>query len=175
MQIFLTGQKVGIAYTFPQLCFIAGAQVLGGIAGATLVWLTYLPHWKPTEDQQKKLAVFATIPAIRHFPSNLLSETIGTMILIVGVGAIYGKATLGHPATGFGPYLVGLLVWGIGLSLGGQTGYAINPARDLGPRIAHAILPIANKGSSDWHYAWVPCLGPLFGSLLAVTFWKQFL
>jgi len=105
-----------------------------------------LPHWKVTEGPEIKLSVFATTPAIRHYSSNLLSEIIGTVVLIIGVGAIYGKATLGHPATGLGPYLVGLLVWGIGLSLGGQTGYAINPARDLGPRIAHAILPIPNKG-----------------------------
>lgn len=161
-------------YSFVQVCQTVLVQILGAFMGAVIVWLAYLPHWKQTENPETKLAVFATTPAIRHYPSNLVSEIIGTVILIIGVGAIFGKATLGHPATGFGPYLVGLLVWGIGLSLGGQTGYAINPARDLGPRLAHAVLPIANKGASDWRYAWVPILGPLIGSLLAAGLWACF-
>lgn len=165
---------LNIAYTLPQLLETILVQIVGAITGAIVVWLAYLPHWKVTKSPELKLAVFATTPAIRHYPCNLLSEIIGTVVLIIGVGAIYGQATLGHPATGFGPYLVGLLVWGIGLSLGGQTGYAINPARDLGPRLAHAILPIANKGVSDWKYAWVPVIGPLIGSLLAACFWRCF-
>lgn len=162
---------LGLAYNFPQMLMIILVEIAGAFAGALIVWLAYLPHWKVTEDKKLKLAVFATTPAIRHYPSNLLSEVIGTAVLIIGVGAIFGKATLGHPSTGLGPYLVGLLVWGIGLSLGGQTGYAINPARDLGPRLAHAVLPIANKGNSDWSYAWVPFIGPFIGSLLAAAFW----
>ena len=97
---------------------------------------------------------------------------IGTFVLLLGVGAIFGHATFRHPASGVGPYLVGVLVWGIGLSLGGPTGYAINPARDLGPRIAHQVLPIAGKGSSDWAYSWIPILGPLLGAILGALLWR---
>jgi len=144
------------------------AQVLGAILGATLVWLHYLPHWKETPDADRKLACFCTAPAIRHLGANLLSEVIGTFVLVLVVAAIFSKAVAaGGPAAGLGPYLVGSLVWGIGLSLGGTTGYAINPARDLGPRIAHALLPIAKKGGSDWGYAGVPVVGPLIGGALA--------
>ena len=144
------------------------AQMLGAIAGATLVWLHYLPHWKETPDADRKLACFCTAPAIRNFGANLLSEIIGTFVLVLVVGAIFSKAVAaGGPAAGLGPYLVGSLVWGIGLSLGGTTGYAINPARDLGPRIAHALLPIAKKGGSDWGYAGVPIVGPMIGGALA--------
>jgi glycerol uptake facilitator protein len=136
--------------------------------GATLVWLHFLPHWRKTEDQNTKLACFCTAPAIRRFGANLLSEIIGTFILVLVVGAIFSKVVAGNGiASGLGPYLVGSLVWGIGLSLGGTTGYAINPARDFGPRLAHALLPIANKGGSDWGYAPVPILGPLIGGALA--------
>src|SRR4029077_20723007 len=111
-----------------------------------------------------KLGVFCTSPAIRHGAANLVSEIIGTFVLVLVAGAIFSKAVAaGGPAAGLGPYLVGSLVWGIGLSLGGTTGYAINPARDLGPRIAHAILPIAKKGDSDWGYAPIPVIGPLLG------------
>jgi glycerol uptake facilitator protein len=149
----------------------SAAQLLGAFIGATVVWLAYLPHWRATKNSTNKLAVFSTMPAIRSYPSNLLTECIGTFVLVIGVGAIFGHATLGHPAVGFGPYLVGILVWGIGLSLGGPTGYAINPARDLGPRLAHALLPIAGKGSSDWAYAWVPVIGPLTGAGLAAIAW----
>lgn len=117
--------------------------------------------------------VFSTVPAIRIYRYNLLCEMIGTAVLILGVAAIFGKATAGNPVTGLGPYLVGVLVWGIGLSLGGPTGYAINPARDLGPRLAHAILPLHNKGRSDWSYAWVPVLGPFIGSLIAAVMWER--
>jgi glycerol uptake facilitator protein len=144
------------------------AQMAGAFAGATLVWLHFLPHWKETPDQGLKLAVFCTAPAIRRFGANLVSEIIGTFVLVFVVGAIFSKAVAGSgPTAGLGPYLVAALVWGIGLSLGGTTGYAINPARDLGPRLAHATLPIAGKGASDWGYAVVPVLGPLIGGGLA--------
>jgi glycerol uptake facilitator len=147
--------------------FIA-AQILGAIVGATLVWLHFLPHWSETPDSAAKLAVFSTGPAIRNYPLNLVSEIIGTFVLVFVVSAIFSKAVAATgPTAGLGPFLVGSLVWGIGLSLGGTTGYAINPARDLGPRIAHAILPIAGKGHSDWAYAPVPILGPLVGGALA--------
>jgi len=144
------------------------AQMLGGILGATLVWLHFLPHWKETPDQASKLGVFCNSPAIRSFPANFMSEVIATFALVFVVFAIFSKnVTAGGPAAGLGPYLVGCLVWGVGLSLGGPTGYAINPARDLGPRIAHAILPIAGKGASGWDYAAIPVFGPLVGGALA--------
>lgn len=144
------------------------AQILGAFVGATLVWVHYFPHWKETADTGAKLSCFCTIPAIRNLIANLLSEIIGTFVLVFVVGAIFSKrvANLG-PAAGLGPYLVGSLVWGIGLSLGGTTGYAINPARDFGPRLAHTLLPIAGKGGSDWGYAPVPIVGPLLGGALA--------
>ena len=144
------------------------AQVLGAMLGATLVWLQYFPHWKETTDQGAKLGCFCTAPAIRSILPNLVSEIIATFVLVFVVGAIFSKAVAGQGlANGLGPYLVGSLVWGVGLSLGGTTGYAINPARDFGPRLAHAILPIAGKGGSDWGYAPIPILGPLTGGALA--------
>ena len=144
------------------------AQILGAIVGAMLVWIQYFPHWRETDDPALKLAVFATAPAIRKPTANLVSEIIGTLVLVFVVAAIFSKAVSAQgPAGGLAPYLVGALVWGIGLSLGGTTGYAINPARDLGPRIAHAILPIAGKGGSDWSYAPIPVLGPLIGGAIA--------
>jgi glycerol uptake facilitator protein len=144
-----------------------GAQMLGAILGALLVWLHYLPHWSRTEDWIRKRACFCTSPAIRHIPSNLLSEVIGTFVLVFVAAVIFsGRLAPDGLPPGFGPFLVGLLVWGIGLSLGGATGYAINPARDLGPRIAHAILPIAGKGDSGWDYAAVPVVGPIIGAVL---------
>ena len=143
------------------------AEIAGGIAGATIVWLAFLPHWEATEDKGLKLAVFSTAPAIRNTFSNLLCEIIATAMLVIGIFAIFSKP-VGGLAPGFGPYLVGMLVWALGLSLGGPTGYALNPARDLGPRIAHAILPIAGKGGSDWGYSWIPVLGPMIGAGLAV-------
>ena len=153
---------------FAKLAPYSVAQMAGAFAGATLVWLHFLPHWKETPDQGLKLAVFCTAPAIRRFGANLISEVIGTFVLVFVVGAIFSKSVAASgPAAGLGPYLVGALVWGIGLSLGGTTGYAINPARDLGPRLAHAALPIAGKGPSDWGYAIVPVLGPLLGGGLA--------
>ncbi|WP_373553709.1 MIP/aquaporin family protein [Haliscomenobacter sp.] len=143
------------------LPFIA-AQMIGAILGATLVWLHYLSHWGATNDQGLKLAAFSTSPAIANAPANLISEIIGTLVLLIGVIALYSTE-----GSGMSPYLVGVLVWAIGLSLGGTTGYAINPARDLGPRIAHAILPIAGKGGSDWGYAWVPVVGPIVAAVIA--------
>jgi glycerol uptake facilitator protein len=153
------------------------AQMAGAIAGAALVWLFYFPHWRVTPEPDLKLACFCTSPAIRWPFFNLLSEIIGTFILVLVATAIFSKAVAGAgPTPGLGPVLVGSLVWGIGLSLGGTTGYAINPARDLGPRIAHAILPIAGKGRSDWRYAPVPVIGPLIGGALAgaVVRWAGF-
>jgi len=144
------------------------AQILGAIVGGTLVWLHYLPHWEQTPEVTAKLTVFCTSPAIRAFPMNFLSEAIATFALVFVVFAIFSKnVSVTGPAAGLGPYLVASLVWGIGLSLGGPTGYAINPARDLGPRIAHAILPIAGKGQSGWDYAAIPVFGPLAGGAIA--------
>ncbi len=142
-----------------------GAQMIGGFLGATLVWLHYLPHWATTPEPADKLACFATGPAIRSLGANTWSETLATIVLILGLAGISSK-NLGELAVGVGPYLVGMLVWSIGLSLGGTTGYSINPARDLSPRLAHALLPIAGKGSSDWGYAWVPVIGPIVGGII---------
>ena len=138
------------------------AQFLGAFVGAVIVWLAYLPHWAETADPGLKLGVFSTAPAIYNTPANLVTEIIGTFVLVFGVFGIFANDL----ASGLGPLLVGLLVLGIGLSLGGPTGYAINPARDLGPRIAHAVLPIAGKGGSDWGYAWIPVVGPIIGGIL---------
>ena len=154
--------------SFAKFAPYLAAQMLGAIVGAALVWLQYLPHWKETEDAGAKLGCFCTAPAIRNTLANLISEIIATFVLVFVVGAIFSKSVAAAgPAAGLGPYLVASLVWGIGLSLGGPTGYAINPARDLGPRIAHAILPIAGKGGSDWGYAPIPVIGPLVGGTLA--------
>ena len=145
------------------------AQMLGAFLGAIVVWLAYLPHWRATTDQGGKLAVFSTGPAIRSPLANLITEIIGTAGLVLGVLAILRPENLVANSgfdKGFAPALVGVLVWSIGLSLGGPTGYAINPARDLGPRLAHAILPIAGKGSSDWSYAWIPVVGPIIGGVI---------
>ena len=145
-----------------------GGEFLGAFVGAVLVWLHYLPHWRETADPALKLGVFCTAPAIRSYPANLLSEIIGTFALVfVGVAIIEKEIGSGFVAP-FG----GALVWGIGLSLGGTTGYAINPARDLSPRIAHAVLPIAGKGGSDWGYAWIPVVGPLIGGAIAALLAK---
>lgn len=153
---------------YSKLASYLPAQLLGALVGAILVWLHYFPHWKETQDPSLKLAVFCTAPAIRSAAANLVSEIIGTFVLMFIVGAIFSNAVSKDGiAAGLGPYLVGSLVWGIGLSLGGTTGYAINPARDLGPRIAHAFLPIPGKRDSDWGYATIPVLGPLLGAGLA--------
>ena len=151
--------------------FIAG-QFVGAFIGAVIVWLHYLPHWAETEDPGLKLAVFSTGPAIRNSVTNTISEIIGTFVLVFGVLAIGGNEA--PTAAGLTPLLVAFLVFGIGLSLGGPTGYAINPARDLGPRIAHAVLPIAGKGGSDWEYSWVPVVGPIIGGVLGALAYTAF-
>lgn len=162
---------MGGTYTVTQALATMIAEIAGAFVGAIIVWLAYLNHWAPTADQGAKLAVFSTGPAVKHTVNNLITEIIGTFVLVAGVGAIFSGATGGNPAVGVGPYLVAMLVWGIGLSLGGPTGYAINPARDLGPRIAHQLLPIAGKGGSDWAYGWIPVVGPLIGGALGAFFW----
>ncbi|QNF27870.1 MIP/aquaporin family protein [Metabacillus elymi] len=142
------------------------AQIIGAFIGATIVWLYYYPHWKATEDQGAKLAVFSTDPAIPHTPSNLISEVLGTAILVFGLLSIGANEF----TEGLNPIIVGFFITAIGLSLGGTTGYAINPARDLGPRIAHFLLPIAGKGTSNWKYAWIPVVGPILGGVLGAQF-----
>src|SRR3989440_7256578 len=154
--------------------YIAG-QMLGAFLGATIVWLAYLPHWAVTESQAGELARVCTAPATRNSSANLLAGIIGTFVLGLGVLAILTPKNL-NPVhgwdAGFGAFLAGILVWAIGLSLGGPTGYAINPARDLGPRLAHALLPVAGKGNSDWGYAWIPVVGPIIGGVLAALLYK---
>ncbi|WP_057875143.1 MIP/aquaporin family protein [Liquorilactobacillus aquaticus] len=155
---------MAIAGKFPWsgvLIFIV-AQMLGAFLGAVLVWIHYLPHWKATQDKEMILGTFATGPAIRSYFANFISEVIGTFVLVFSLLAF----TRGQFTAGLNPVIVGILIIAIGLSLGGTTGYAINPARDLGPRLAHAFLPIKNKGTSDWEYSWVPVLGPVVGGIL---------
>ena len=159
---------VSDAPLYVDVSFYIIAQILGAITGATIVWLHYLPHWGKTEDPAAKLGVFSTSPAVPSRWANLLSEMIGTFILIAGllfIGA--NKFT-----EGLNPVVVGALIVAIGMSLGGSTGYAINPARDLGPRIAHAILPIKGKGDSNWGYAWIPVIGPLLGGVMGAFFYQ---
>ncbi|MES3032366.1 MAG: MIP/aquaporin family protein [Gemmatimonadota bacterium] len=149
------------------------AQMAGAIVGATLVWLHYYKHWGVTKDADVIRACYCNSPAIRATGPNILSEVIGTMVLVLVANAIGSRGAAGNtPASNVGPAMVGALVWGIGLSLGGPTGYAINPARDLGPRIAHAFLPIANKGHSDWGYSWIPVVGPMLGAIVAASLWS---
>ena len=158
------------------------AQFLGAFVGAVLVWLAYLPHWRETEDAGLKLGVFCTAPAYRNTAANIITEVIGTAMLLFGVLGIVANAQQIEQAAnvdlasvftfGLAPLLVGLLVLGIGLSLGGPTGYAINPARDLGPRIAHAVLPIAGKGESDWSYSWIPVVAPIIGGILGAVLYN---
>jgi len=158
------------------------AQMVGAFTGAALVWLTYLPHWAVTPDKDLKLAVFCTGPAIRNPVANVITEVVGTAMLLFGVLAVGANAeAFSRPGDvnlavvfsgGLQPLLVGLLVLSIGLSLGGPTGYAINPARDLGPRLAHAVLPLPGKRDSDWGYAWIPIVGPLLGGVLGALLFK---
>ena len=131
-----------------------------------IVWLAYLPHWGETESKEAKLGIFCTAPAIRNTAANFLCEFIATFFLMFCIWTIFAKPN-GPLVPGYGPYMVGVLIWALGLSLGGPTGYAMNAARDLGPRIAHAILPIAGKGGSDWGYAWIPVFAPLCGGAAA--------
>ena len=144
------------------------AQMLGAFTGAVIVWMHYLPHWKETKDPIKQLAVFSTIPAIRSMWANLVSEIIGSFMLLFGIFSIGSNKF----SEGLNPLVVGGLVIAIGLSLGATTGYAINPARDLGPRIAHFILPIIGKGNSDWSYSWIPIIGPILGGTLGALMYK---
>jgi len=144
------------------------AQLAGAFMGAVLVWLHYLPHWRVTDNPEAKLSVFCTGPAIRSTWSNLISEIIGTAVLILGLLTIGANKF----TEGLNPLVVGLLIIAIGVSLGGTTGFAINPARDLGPRLAHTLLPIQGKGSSDWKYAWIPVVGPLVGGLSGAVVYR---
>ncbi|MGB6686399.1 MAG: MIP/aquaporin family protein [Terracidiphilus sp.] len=151
-----------------QLFSLWSAQMLGAVCGASLMALHYAPHWRLTPDPAAKLGIFCTAPAVYSPLVNLLSEAIGSGVLVLVAGAIYSHGVAKNgPANGVGQWLVASLVWGIGLSLGGTTGYAINPARDLGPRIAHALLPIPGKGGSNWRYAPIPIAGDLAGAALA--------
>lgn len=148
-------------------------QFLGGISGALFVWLAYFPHWQETESQLHKLLCFATKPAIRRPFWNLICEIIATAVLLIGVlGILNENNSIG---SGIGPYAIGILVFSIGLSLGGPTGYAINPARDLCPRLMHAVLPISGKGSSDWKYCWIPIIGPFVGGIVGAVFYYNWI
>jgi glycerol uptake facilitator protein len=170
------------AFPWDNAAGYVAAQMAGAFMGAVLVWLTYLPHWRLTEDAPAKLAVFSTGPAVRQTAANFVTEAIGTAMLLFGVLAIganaEGWAQAGEVdlsqvfSRALQPLLVGILVLGIGLSLGGPTGYAINPARDLGPRIAHAILPIPGKGTSDWPYAWIPVVAPIAGGIAGAALYS---
>jgi glycerol uptake facilitator protein len=162
----------GITPASDVIFYLVG-QFVGAFIGGIIVWLAYLPHFEATKGEGSegaKLAVFSTGPAIRNTGANLICEIIGTAVLVIGVASFF---QLNTPITGvamaggLGPFLVACLVWGIGLSLGGPTGYAINPARDLGPRVAHFLLPIAGKGDSDWGYSWIPVVGPVIGGIIA--------
>lgn len=161
---------------YHKLAVYIPAQILGAMVGAFLVWILYLPHWAVTPDPDAKLACFCTSPAIRRTSSSVIAELIGAFVLFLVISAITSRAVGGEHglAIGLSPFLVGFLVWGIGLSLGGVTGYAINPARDFGPRLTHFLLPIAGKRDSDWAYAWVPILGPIAGAALAAFTIKIF-
>jgi glycerol uptake facilitator protein len=162
LSLAVTGQEIPAGFGWPQVPGYIISQFLGAFVGAVIVWLTYLPHWEETADPGLKLGVFSTAPAIYNTPANIITEIVGTFVLVFGVLGILANDLAG----GLAPLLIGLLVLGIGLSLGGPTGYAINPARDLGPRIAHAVLPIAGKGGSDWGYAWIPVVAPIIGGIL---------
>ena len=157
-------------FAFEKVPMYISAQILGAIAGACLVYLQYLPHWAKTEDPATKLAVFCTAPAEKHPVGNFISEFIGTFVLMLGLGAI-GATEF----AGLNPLAIGGLIAVVGMALGGPTGYAINPARDLGPRIAHALLPIPGKGGSDWGYAWIPVAAPILGGICGSAFFKMFL
>jgi glycerol uptake facilitator protein len=152
------------------------AQTIGAMLGGVLVWLAYLPHWALTDDPGMKLAAFSTGPAVRRPAANLISEAIATAALLIGLLSVLTPKNLVPNSgfdTGLAPLLVGVIVFAIGLSLGGSTGYAINPARDFGPRLAHALLPIAGKGSSDWGYAWVPVVGPIVGGVAGACLYQM--
>jgi glycerol uptake facilitator protein len=167
------------SFPWSEVAGYIAAQMIGAFVGGLLVWIVYLPHWRATTDPNLKLGVFATAPAFRQPVANMLTEIIGTAVLLFGILAIAANAqTLTRPgdvdlsvvfSRGLQPLLVGILVLGIGLSLGGPTGYAINPARDLGPRLAHAVLPIPGKRDPDWSYAWIPVIAPIIGGVLGAV------
>ena len=166
--ITLAAAVIGGDYS--QMLSMWSAQLLGAMAGATLMTLHFAPHWKLTPDPAAKLGIFCTNAAVRSPLANLFSEALGTAVLVLVAGAIFSHGVTANGlgvGAGMGPWLVASLVWGIGLSLGGTTGYAINPARDLGPRLVHALLPIPGKGSSNWSYAPIPIIGDLAGGALA--------
>lgn len=156
--------------TLAQIPFYIAGQMLGAMFGSTLVWISYYRHWEVTDNANFKLLCFCTKPAIRSTKSNFIVEVIATAVLIIGILGIFNEHN--GIASGMGPYAVGILIFSIGLSLGGPTGFAINPARDLGPRIMHAILPIQGKGNSDWEYAWIPIIAPLVGSVLGALLYQ---
>lgn len=151
----------GVEFTPAEFLAYLGGEMVGAFLGASVAWLAYKDHFDATEDPGLKLAVFSTGPEIRNPAMNFITEAIGTFVLVFVI------LQFGRSPADLGPLSVALLVTGIGASLGGPTGYAINPARDLGPRIAHAVLPIKGKGDSDWGYAWVPVLGPIVGGVIA--------
>jgi len=155
-------------FPWAQVPMYVAAQMIGAFIGGVIVYLHYLPHWEATEDKDAKLAVFSTGPAINNPVANLISEIIGTAVLVFGILGIGANEF----AKGLNPMIVGVLIIAIGLSLGGTTGYAINPARDLGPRIAHFLLPIAGKRDSDWSYAWIPVVGPIIGGVGGALLYK---
>jgi glycerol uptake facilitator protein len=182
---FISGGHINPAVTIPfavvgiipwsQVPAYLVGQFLGAFIGAILVWLAYLDHFAATDNQEFKLLCFSTEPAIRNYGKNLLTEIIGTFMLLLGVFAIFNPGNgsiMGPGSSAIGPYAVGILVFGIGLSLGGPTGYAINPARDLSPRIAHWILPIPGKRDPDWGYAWIPVVGPIIGGILGAIVYQ---
>ena len=154
-------------HNFSNLLPFVLAEVAGAFCGAAMTWLFYLPLWGLTEAPDAKLGVFATSPVVRNYGWAVFCEALASFVLVLVAGAMTSKLVLTTGVAGLSPLLVSLLIWSIGLSLGATTGYAINPARDFGPRLAHAVLPIAGKGPSDWAYAWVPVLGPLLGGGLA--------
>lgn len=166
------GLAVAGKFAWGKVVYYIVAQFLGASAGAILVWLSYKDHFNATDDKGAKLGVFCTAPAIRNYPVNFICEVIGTFVLIFVVLYITGvKIEDGHDTPigmgSLGALPVALLVWVIGLSLGGTTGYAINPARDLAPRLMHALLPIKNKGNNDWSYSWIPVVAPIAGAVIA--------
>ena len=159
-------------YSLPEAIIIMLAQVAGGVIGGCITWLYFRGHWEATEDPDTKLGVFCTGPAIRNYSQNLICEIIATFMLVFTIFAMFSKPVGAIPA-GVGPYLVAVLIWGLGACLGGTTGYALNPARDLGPRIAHAICPIPGKRDADWAYSWVPVVGPFIGGGVAFAVAKM--
>ena len=166
---------IGTYHSVIHIIWIMLAEFIGCFLGAILVWLVYLPHWGPTNSARLKLVIFSTSPEIKNIPANFICELIASAVLIIIVGALIKYNKYQHFEPGQLPYIFGIVVWAIGLSLGGQTGYAINPARDLGPRVAHALLPIQGKGSSEWHYAWVPIIAPIVGCAFGFLVIKLFI